>query len=126
MNIQELQVVAREKLPIKIVIINNESLGMIRHFQEMYFEGRYYQTLPQTGFTNPKFELLANAYGLRYKKIENIDDIDEVVLNDTYPIVLEVFIKGFTYVKPKLKFGNPNQDQDPPIDRKLYKYLLDL
>mgnify|MGYP001603145215 FL=1 len=43
MNIQELQTIAREKIPIKIIIMNNKALGMIRHFQEMYFESNYYE-----------------------------------------------------------------------------------
>lgn len=39
----------KEKLPIKIVVFNNNALGMIRHFQEMYFNGNYYQTKPSGG-----------------------------------------------------------------------------
>ena len=55
MNIQELQFIAREKLPIKVVVLNNSALGMIRHFQEMYFDDRYVQTLPEGGYTSPDF-----------------------------------------------------------------------
>lgn len=126
MNIQELQFIAREKLPIVIVIMNNNALGMIRHFQEMYFEDQYYQTVPDCGYSAPDFKKLADAYGLTYHRIENERDIPKTDWSLRLPQVVEVALQGNTYVFPKLEFGKPNQDQEPLLDRKLYNRIMEL
>lgn len=126
MNIQELQFISRERLPIKIVIINNFALGMIRHFQEMYFESNYTQTVENQGYTAPDFEKIAKAYGLAYERISDVNDIKPDMFNNTDPTIIEVKLKGKTYVFPKLEYGKPNQDQEPLIDRALYNYLMQL
>lgn len=126
MNIQELQFVSREKLPIKIVIMNNNALGMIRHFQEMYFESNYTQTVKGYGYSTPDFELIAKSYGLGYERICDIEDIKAEMFNDNQPTIIDVQLKGNTYVFPKLEYGKPNQDQEPLIDRELYNYLMQL
>ena len=125
MNIQELQFIIREKIPIKIVVLNNNALGMIRHFQEMYFDGRYYQTKPEGGYSAPSFAKIAEAYGIASKQITEEGQI--VGLFDNFePELIEVLINENTYVRPKLEFGKPNQDQEPLIDRDLYEYLMNL
>jgi acetolactate synthase I/II/III large subunit len=126
MNIQELQFIKREKLPIKIVVMNNNSLGMIRHFQEMYFSSNYTQTVNNRGYSAPDFELISKAYGLGYDKISCIDDIRPDIFVTEHPSIIEVELHGNTYVYPKLEFGKPNQDQEPQIDRKLYEYIMSL
>jgi acetolactate synthase-1/2/3 large subunit len=60
MNIQELATVAQERLPIKIAVLNNGYLGMVRQWQQMFFEGRYSGT-PLLG---PDFAKVAEAYGI--------------------------------------------------------------
>lgn len=124
MNIQEFQFIAREKLPIKIVVFNNNALGMIRHFQEMYFESRYYQTKPEGGFTSPNFSSIANAYGITGRRIKQ-EEVDSIEFTDGAEL-LEVIIPENTYVVPKLEFGKPNQDQEPLIDRKLYEMIMNM
>lgn len=124
MNIQELQFIARERLPIKIIVLNNNALGMIRHFQEMYFDSRYYLTKPEGGYSAPDFVKVGRAYGLDGQKIES-SMLNNFEWSDG-PELIEVFIKDNTYVLPKLKFGNPNQDQEPLIDRKLYNKLMNM
>jgi acetolactate synthase-1/2/3 large subunit len=126
MNIQELQFVAREKLPIKIVILNNLSLGMIRHFQEMYFESNYYYTVEDNGYTVPDFCKIVNAYGIESKRIFGIDEVRSEFWKDNKPYLYEVMLSNDTVVSPKLEFGKPNQDQEPLLDRKLYNYLMEL
>lgn len=126
MNIQELQFVARERLPITIVILNNHALGMIRHFQEMYFSESYYQTVQEAGYSVPDFGRLAAAYDLAYTRIEEEQAVDCVNWNADFPQIVEVILSDKTYVFPKLEFGKPNQDQEPLIDRELYKKLMKL
>jgi len=126
MNIQELQFIAREKLPIKIIIMNNSSLGMIRHFQEMYFESNYIQTIEDDGYSVPQFEKIAYAYDLPYYKIQDPNKIDANVFMNDEPIIIEVVLGNKTYVFPKLSMMRPCQDQDPLLDRNLYKYLMNI
>lgn len=128
MNIQELQMIARENLPVKIIIFNNNSLGMIRHFQEMYFDKNYFQTTINGGFTSPNFEKLAEAYSLDYVCAESEAEVDALaeVFTNSKPTIIEIKINEETYVFPKLEFGKPNQDQEPLIDRELYMYLMSL
>lgn len=130
MNIQELQFIVREKIPIKIIVLNNDSLGMIRHFQEMYFNGNYFQTKPEGGFCSPCFVDIAMAYGIRSLSC-NVNEIcmeSELVryLCDEMSCLIDIYIDYDTYVFPKLEFGKPNQDQEPLIDRNLYDFLMEL
>lgn len=126
MNIQELQVIAREQLPVKIVIFNNNALGMIRHFQEMYFQDNFCQTVPAGGYTAPDFEKIAQAYGLDYFCAESETDLCGNMFAGDRPCIIELKIRENTYVFPKLEFGKPNQDQEPLLDRKLFEKLMEL
>lgn len=128
MNIQELQMIAREQLPVKIILFNNNALGMIRHFQEMYFNGNYYQTTPSGGFTSPDFRKLSDAYHIDYYLIQSTTDLGKLqtVLIDQKPAFVEVILDEDTYVFPKLEFGKPNQDQEPLLDRNTFEELMRL
>lgn len=127
MNIQELQTIARDNLPIKIIVFNNKALGMIRHFQEMYFSKRYFQTKKEGGYLSPCFAKIANAYGINSLCV-GIDEISSVcsMLQSNGPCLIEIVIDEDTYVSPKLEFGKPNQDQTPLIDRELYKRIMEI
>eukprot|EP01137_Pigoraptor_chileana_P016057 Opistho-2@72548 len=61
-NIQEMQTIVRNNLPVKIIVLNNKSLGMIRQFQDSYFESRYQSTY--WGYSAPDFEKVSVAYGI--------------------------------------------------------------
>ena len=128
MNIQELQMIAREQLPVKIILFNNNALGMIRHVQEMYFNGNYYQTTPSGGFTSPDFRKLSDAYHIDYYLIQSTTDLGKLqtVLIDQKPAFVEVILDEDTYVFPKLEFGKPNQDQEPLLDRNTFEELMRL
>ena len=128
MNIQELQYIIREDLPIKIVVLNNHSLGMIRHFQEMYFDSQYYQTKEEGGYSVPDFAKIASAYGLRSRTLHDVREITnfENELADLHPVLWQINLSDNTYIQPKLRFGSENQDQEPLIDRNLYKELMEL
>lgn len=126
MNLQELAFIQREKLPIKIFVFNNYALGMIRHFQEMYFEDRYVQTIEGAGYATPDFEGIAKAYGIRYLCYEKPQDVSDEFMRLEGPVFVEVSLRQNTYVFPKLEFGKPNQDQEPLIERKLYNLLMEL
>lgn len=128
MNIQELQFIAREDIPVKVILLNNSSLGMIRHFQEMYFNNNFVQTTKTSGYTTPNFEKIANAYNLRYLKISSIDEICKCksMMIDDKPCFIEVMLTDKTYVYPKLAMGRPIYDQEPLLDRELINKLFQI
>ena len=126
MNIQELQYISQERLPIKIIIFNNYALGMIRHFQEMYLESNYMQTVQSRGYGTPNFEKLADAYRIPYFSYENPYDVTSDFMQTDGPALVEIKLKENTYAYPKLRYGKPNQDAEPLLDRELYKYLMEL
>lgn len=126
MNMQELQFLAREQIPVKVLVFNNFSLGMIRHFQEMYFEGNYTQTIRGKGYDVPSLDKLAEAYGLDYYRYEAESEIDGAFLHDDRPAIIEIQLDELTYVYPKLEFGKTNQDQEPLLDREIFDRLMAL
>ena len=75
MNIQELATIASYQLPVKIIILNNGYLGMVRQWQELFFEKRY----SQVALTNPDFTKLAEAYGIKAYTAENQKNSGELL-----------------------------------------------
>ena len=70
MNIQELQWVKRENIPVKMIVMNNEALGMIRHLQRDYFDCVYADTSDGSGFSSCNFSDVAQAYKIPAKRIQ--------------------------------------------------------
>lgn len=126
MNIQELQTIARDKLPVICIIFNNSALGMIRHFQEMYFDCKYMGTTNDSGYESPQFFKIGQAYGIKSIKVDNLDHLKSIELPSFEPMLIEIMINENTYIIPKLEFGKPNQDQEPLIDRELFKIIMEL
>lgn len=126
MNIQELQFIVREQIPIKIFLLNNHSLGMIRHFQEMYFDSKFVQTTTSRGYTTPDFCKIAEAYGLKTYSITDDSDYDTIkeIVDGPGPVFVQILCNDKTYVFPKLSMGKPIHDQDPLMDRELFNRLI--
>lgn len=114
-NLQELQTIHRNNLPIKIVILNNHCLGMIRQFQDSYFDSCYQSTV--WGYNAPDFTSLANAYGIDSLSIDNPRDIKEGITKlwekPNEPFLLNVSIDIHTNVFPKMMFGSPITEMEP-------------
>lgn len=116
-NIQEMQTIVRNKLPVKIIVLNNRTLGMIRQFQDSYFESRYQSTW--WGYDAPDFTKVAIAYGIDAKTIQNIDEINDAINwlwtdeNATKPQLLQVMIDPHTNTYPKIAFGMPITEMEP-------------
>jgi len=120
-NIQELQTVARNKLPLKMVIINNRCLGMVRQFQESYFKSQYQSTL--WGYDTPSFVRVADAYGIPGFLVENSLQVEDGLRflwkDPSAPALLEIMIDTYTNNYPKIAFGRPLNEMEPnakPID----------
>jgi acetolactate synthase-1/2/3 large subunit len=115
LNIQELQTIVRNNLPVKIVVLNNKSLGMIRQFQECYFNSHYQSSI--WGYSCPDFEQIANAYTIKSKTIKSSDEIDEGIKamweNPEEPFLLQVMLDPFLNCYPKIAFGKPLTEMEP-------------
>lgn len=116
-NIQELQTIVRNNLPLKVIVLNNETLGMIRQFQDSYFESRYQSTY--WGYNAPNFEKVAVAYGIDSKTISKSDEMEEAIKwlwtdeNFFRPQLLQVMIDPHTNTYPKIAFGRPITEMEP-------------
>ncbi len=104
MNIQELGTIFQTKVPVKIVVLNNEFLGMVRQWQELFFDNRY----ASTKMINPNFIAIAEGYYIKSKKVTQREDLDAAVAEmmaskDSY--FLEVMVEKENNVFPMIPTG---------------------
>jgi acetolactate synthase-1/2/3 large subunit len=115
LNIQELQTIVRNRLPVKLLVIDNGCHGMVRQFQESYFHGRYQSTV--WGYSAPDFEQVARAYGIYASTVQHSDELDSAlrawVKNPEQPSLLTVKIEQGTNAYPKLAFGRAFGEMEP-------------
>jgi len=107
MNIQELTTAVNYKLPVKIVVLNNGYLGMVRQWQELFYNRRYSST-DLSG--NPDFVKVAEAFGARGLRLDDPKDIRaklEETLNTEGPVLLDVRIAPEENVFPMVPAGQP-------------------
>lgn len=128
MNIQELQTVVQNELPVKIVILNNNGYHSIRQTQTNLFKGRELVGVSQSnGISFPDLEKLAYAYGIPYVRIANINDCGsklEDALAANGPIIIEAVVDEKQNFEPKLssKVLPDGTMVSPPIDD-MYPFL---
>lgn len=113
MTNQELVTCALNNIPIKVAIINNESLGMVRQWQTMFYEGRYSNTSLQSKFI-PDFVKLADAMGCAGLRCERPEDVDAVIkeamsINDQ-PVVVDFRVFKDAMVWPMVAAGSSNDE----------------
>ena len=111
MNIQDLQTMSFMKLPIKLFILNNFGYGIIKQFQDTWFESRYEAT--GNGYSQPDFGKIADAYELKYRKITKIEDINKNDLDSNDGIIFDVILHPNTLIEPKIDSGNPLHNMFP-------------
>jgi len=103
-NIQELQTIRLERLPVKIFVFNNAGFSSIRATQNNFFESRFYGSHPGSGVDNPDFAKLASAYGLGYATIRTNADLAAGIagfLGGDEPGICEVMLAPEQSVSPK-------------------------
>jgi acetolactate synthase-1/2/3 large subunit len=117
MNIQELETIIHHHYPIKIIVINNQSYGMVRQFQESYFENRLQSTY--WGYSVPNFTLIAKAYGISSSTVENQKGVTKSLVkmwsDPMEPYLLQVMIDPSINAYPKIAFGHPITEMEPFI-----------
>lgn len=104
MTIQELGTIAQNHLPVKIVLLNNHFLGMVRQWQQLFFEKRY----SFTELTNPDFIMISKGFGIPGVKVEQREDLEAAVdqmLSHDGPFLLEVAIEKEDNVFPMVPSG---------------------
>ena len=115
LNIQELQTVVRNRLPLKMVILDNGCHGMVRQFQQTYFEERYQSTY--WGYSAPDFGRVAAAYGIEGRSVEDAADVADALRwlwrEPQAPALLRVQIDAFANAYPKIAFGRPITEMEP-------------
>ena len=106
MNIQELETVHRENLPIKIFILNNRVLGKISETQFFEHDGRYAATALSGGYTVPSFQKIAEAYGIRAATLGSYDELDNYRdwIDDNEPCLFDISLPEESFLTPKIKF----------------------
>jgi len=118
LNIQELQTLKHYDLDVAVVVMNNSSYGIIKQFQDSYLGSRY--DASRDGYSTPDFGRVAEAYGLRYARIERLDQITPELFNGGGPIVIDVMLSEHTLIEPKLEMGRPINDQFPYLSEDEY------
>jgi acetolactate synthase-1/2/3 large subunit len=113
MTNQELVTCALEGIPVKIAVINNQSLGMVRQWQTLFYEGRYSNTDLKTNRI-PDFPKLAEAMGCVGLRAEHPNDVDAVIdkalsINDA-PVVVEFVVHKDAMIWPMVAAGASNDD----------------
>ena len=98
MTIQEFGTIMEYDIPVKVILLNNNYLGMVRQWQELFFKERYSETLMQ----NPDFIKIADAYGIKGRKIVKREELDEAIEemlehDGAYLLEVEVETKGMVY-----------------------------
>ena len=75
MNIQELQLLKEHNLNIKVIVMNNSFLWMVRQWQDLFYDKNY----AATPMTSPNFKLLSDAYGIRWYSVNNEKELDKII-----------------------------------------------
>ena len=104
MTIQELGTIFQSKVPVKIVVLNNSFLGMVRQWQQLFFEKRY----ASTEMVNPDFTAIAKGYYIKSKKVSKREELSSAVeemINSKDSFFLEVVVDKEANVFPMIQSG---------------------
>lgn len=106
MNIQELQTIKRENLPIKIFVLNNRVLGKIYETQRANHDKRFALTSEEGGYTTPNFQKISEAYGIRAVTLNSYDELDQYSswIVDKAPTLFNITLPEDSYLIPKIKW----------------------
>jgi acetolactate synthase-1/2/3 large subunit len=106
MNMQELGTILESQVGVKMVLMNNCWLGMVRQWQELFYDKRY----SFTRLHNPDFQMIASAYGIPSVRVTSLDELDsaiEKMLSSEGAFFLEACVEGSENVFPMIPAGAP-------------------
>ena len=118
-NIQEMNLLARKGIQVLVVVLDNLSLGMIKQFQELYFESRFYGTDQGNNYYSCDFAKISEAYGVPSMTIRFPDEDWKIKIKEAFehpwPLLLHVVMDYQTKVYPKLRFDRGLADPEPAL-----------
>ena len=106
MTMQELGTIMQNKIGVKMIVLNNHYLGMVRQWQELFYDRRY----SFTEMVNPDFGLIARGNGLAYRCVERREELDEAIAAmkaSEGAFLLEVRVEGEENIFPMVPAGAP-------------------
>ena len=118
MNIQELSTAVQSRLPVKIFILNNEYMGMVRQWQELLHNGRYSESYMDS---LPDFVELAksfNAVGLRASKPNELDDVIKEMINTNKTVIADIVVDKEENCFPMIQSGSAHNEMVLNKDQK--------
>ena len=113
MNIQELQTIVAYNLPITIFVQNNLGYGIIKQFQDAYFDGRHFAT--GEGYTVPDFESISKAYKIPYLGVASQKEFESIEIPDGFSMI-DLHLPADSLITPKTEMNRFIHDQYPYID----------
>lgn len=123
MSLQSLMVISQYHLPIKVIVLNNSTLGMITQFQHLYFDDLMAGTTAEGGYLVPNIEALACSYGLKYGALIEKSSLEEVKRIIADSNLIECKISGLTAVYPKLEYNKPIESPIPLLSEEEMKSI---
>lgn len=126
MNIQELETVKRENLPIKILILNNKVLGKISETQHFNHNDRFANTSKCGGYTVPNFAKIAEAYGIKSSSLKDFNELDKFKdwFYDNEPCLFDISLSEQCFLTPKINFETGMMT--PKIDDNIFNQVKDI
>ncbi len=128
-NIQELQTIVHNDLPVKLFVLNNEGYLSNRSHQRRYFEDRFIGTDKESGVSTPDLEKIAHAYGIVHRRVAKTAELDDAIrstLAHDGPVICEVMCPKWQDIVPTLGaqktpdgkiVARPAEDMIPFLDR---------
>ena len=126
MNIQELEILRRRELPVKIFVFNNASLGLVRMQQEQYNEENYVGT--EKDYSAPDFRAIAAAYGIKSHAASTMDEIlgriESSLKNDESELTEIILAESKNRLEPRMAIGRPMEDMYPHLEEEELEVLM--
>jgi acetolactate synthase-1/2/3 large subunit len=116
LNIQELQTVVHHHLPVRMIVLNNGSHGMVRQFQTSYFGARHGSSV--SGYSAPSFTAIAEAFAIPSLSARSHSECDAALswaTEQSGPALIEVHIDPLLDVMPKMAFGREFGAMEPDV-----------
>ena len=110
MNIQEMSTLAQYRLPVKVFILNNEYMGMVRQWQELLHGGRYSESYTAA---LPDFVKLADSFhgvGMRARSVDELDDVIRAMLACDKPVIADIMVDKAENCFPMIPSGAAHND----------------
>ena len=126
MNIQELETVKRENMPIKMFVLNNRVLGKISETQHFDNADRFANTTSESGYSVPNFAKIANAYGIKAASILDYSGLEDYLgwIEDEEPCLFDIALPENSLLTPKIRFETGKIR--PDLDEKVYNHVRNI